>query len=671
MATDRFIIDGGSGTTGASGDEWGDFATALAYGSWTTGDTLEIETGIVWRETVVFDSSWGGYNLAITIKSDTPSTYAQITPAALIVPGDWTAVGDGEYWIACTSSRVTFIEDGVRIPGRHNYASGTDPDSFFPQIGSLSAGEFAVDTVANRLYYRPTGDALDKNCELTQGSKSGIAFEDTTGLLVIEDIHGYGGSGEGNGGMYFTNCRNFTVTRGKGSSSWRHGVIADRTCDNYVWTDVWADDVFWQGCGQVGPAPNDWTLSSLTSVTTTATGTTPTDHLLKVGDEVRIEGATQTEYNGDYTVVSVPTTKTFTYTFAGSGTSPATGTIACTDITIRQMTMNTIKSTRVNWLKTDMGDGNAIIIQPYKNVTGNDWTIETVGNVTYHTSAHKDYISANNLGGLLANGAAVFDTANGLVDGVYAKTISGNGLQLSGSEHSIGVYTPTVVARNIICEDCGLSANTIKSTHCPIGIYANKDSTLDATVNGAIITGGDSGDETGLSRGAIDIYSNDTATGATVTAKIKRVIVTGTTGDYTISINEESNCVVNYTGDNNRFNSGGANPYYIKRDGVPALVTDLAGWQGETGQDAVSTEGDPGLIVGADANKETAEVYPTTYGAVYHAGQSISALNDYHNYAFVAANPTIGAIEFKSGTVKSTATGIYLPSFDTIAVWTA
>lgn len=67
-------------------------------------------------------------------------------------------------------------------------------------------------------------------------------------------------------------------------------------------------------------------ITSITSSGTTATVTTTAAHSLATGDKVRIVGATQTEYNGDYTV-TVTGGSTFTYTFAGSGTTPATGTI--------------------------------------------------------------------------------------------------------------------------------------------------------------------------------------------------------------------------------------------------------------------------------------------------------------------------------------------------------
>ena len=64
---------------------------------------------------------------------------------------------------------------------------------------------------------------------------------------------------------------------------------------------------------------------TLTSVGTTATATV-TAHGFGTGTSVVITGAVQTPYNGNY-VITVTGINTFTYTFAGSGTSPATGTI--------------------------------------------------------------------------------------------------------------------------------------------------------------------------------------------------------------------------------------------------------------------------------------------------------------------------------------------------------
>ena len=69
-------------------------------------------------------------------------------------------------------------------------------------------------------------------------------------------------------------------------------------------------------------------VTSITSSTTTATVTTSVAHGYTTGDLINILGATETEYLGSY-AITVTGASTFTYQFAGSATSPATGTITC------------------------------------------------------------------------------------------------------------------------------------------------------------------------------------------------------------------------------------------------------------------------------------------------------------------------------------------------------
>lgn len=52
-----------------------------------------------------------------------------------------------------------------------------------------------------------------------------------------------------------------------------------------------------------------------------------TAHGYAVGDYVQIDGANQSQYNGLFKILSVPTADTFTYAITGSPASPATGTI--------------------------------------------------------------------------------------------------------------------------------------------------------------------------------------------------------------------------------------------------------------------------------------------------------------------------------------------------------
>jgi len=66
-------------------------------------------------------------------------------------------------------------------------------------------------------------------------------------------------------------------------------------------------------------------ITSLTSASTTATAVTYGKHGLEDGQTVAIVGANETEYNGNVTITIVSDTS-FSYSFAGSATSPATYT---------------------------------------------------------------------------------------------------------------------------------------------------------------------------------------------------------------------------------------------------------------------------------------------------------------------------------------------------------
>lgn len=67
------------------------------------------------------------------------------------------------------------------------------------------------------------------------------------------------------------------------------------------------------------------TVVSITRSSAVATLTTGAAHGFEVGDQIKIAGATQTEYNGTFTVASVPTATTLTYAVSGTPDTPATG----------------------------------------------------------------------------------------------------------------------------------------------------------------------------------------------------------------------------------------------------------------------------------------------------------------------------------------------------------
>jgi hypothetical protein len=70
--------------------------------------------------------------------------------------------------------------------------------------------------------------------------------------------------------------------------------------------------------------------ATLASTGTTATATTTVAHNLVIGSSVVIAGAVETDYNGTFVIVTVPSTTTFTYTMLADPADTATGTITAT-----------------------------------------------------------------------------------------------------------------------------------------------------------------------------------------------------------------------------------------------------------------------------------------------------------------------------------------------------
>jgi len=90
--------------------------------------------------------------------------------------------------------------------------------------------------------------------------------------------------------------------------------------DNWTFDDTAVDVLYLAGV----PAPA--TVTSITRSGSTATVTTSAAHGLASNQYVEILGANETDYNGDFQI-TVTGASTFTYTVAGTPTTPATGTI--------------------------------------------------------------------------------------------------------------------------------------------------------------------------------------------------------------------------------------------------------------------------------------------------------------------------------------------------------
>ena len=98
-------------------------------------------------------------------------------------------------------------------------------------------------------------------------------------------------------------------------------------------------------------------VSSITRSGGTATVTTSASHLLVTGDYTRISGATQTAYNGEFSITKTNAT-VFTYAVSDAPSTPASGTIKSVHIVKISPTLM-----RVSWVPSWDAGQAAITLQ--------------------------------------------------------------------------------------------------------------------------------------------------------------------------------------------------------------------------------------------------------------------------------------------------------------------
>ena len=208
------------------------------------------------------------------------------------------------------------------------------------------------------------------------------------------------------------------VTGGTGSVNtikYRRGIDSREDFNSTDNTSVcdWYDGVGGAGVTVTGGYQTlEFGITSLTSVSTTATATTYGKHGLEDGQIVAIVGATQTEYNGSVTI-TVASTTSFSYTFAGSATTPATGTITYNENISTKFTL------------------------PFGHTTDDEYAFSTIDFVSEEviTGANSGASATVNTGVAFSSGGALGNNAS---VGVGAKDAG------SGSIKSIEIQDPGV-----------------------------------------------------------------------------------------------------------------------------------------------------------------------------------------------------------------------------------
>lgn len=226
-----------------------------------------------------------------------------------------------------------------------------------------------------------------------------------------------------------------TAVRGRGVYDWSAVNAEYFVNDNEVYKGTYATTVREAGL----------TLTSLTSSSTTATATY-TAHGYLAGDTVVISGADQAEYNGTYTIASVPTADTFTYTFAGSATTPATGTI----VARRSFTTGT---DRVYFFEV----GDYLVILDPENSEG--WYIASGTSTVLHKITDADFPSNQTPAYSLAKGGFVLN------DTLYVPTTA-------GTLHGCDTSDPTAWdALNVISAEFEPDGGVLAFKHNQYGVF--------------------------------------------------------------------------------------------------------------------------------------------------------------------------------------------------------
>lgn len=129
-----------------------------------------------------------------------------------------------------------------------------------------------------------------------------------------------------------------------------------------------------------------WAVQSLTRSSSTATVTTTGSSITPgVGDTIVIHGATETEYNGVFTVLSKPSATSATFTVSGTPTTPATGTIT---VGVARTWMNRFTPEHNTSANHTPATGNITITGTAGTVVPNNTVVKrTSNNADYRTEA--------------------------------------------------------------------------------------------------------------------------------------------------------------------------------------------------------------------------------------------------------------------------------------------
>ncbi len=284
---------------------------------------------------------------------------------AAFVPGDLVSVrsftrANGGLIIGDAYGIVTGYTDGTSSnEGQQSWTftrlSGSDSGTLF-EGATIEADSIVLDYgVSGSGYYEAT--AIDGTVNVNSITRSG-----STATLTSAFGHGY-------------QTGDTIVISGADQSEYNGAFqITVSSSTVFAYAVSGTPDTPATGTIIMANAQSALSVSSITRSSSTATATTAFNHGYATGDVVFITGASQSEYNGQFTITVTGAT-TFTYTVSGAPATPATGTI----FTNGSHTGNAPYAQIVTWSGSSPRGANRTVRTRFGNLRGITGTANEYG----------------------------------------------------------------------------------------------------------------------------------------------------------------------------------------------------------------------------------------------------------------------------------------------------
>lgn len=229
------------------------------------------------------------------------------------------------------------------------------------------------------------------------------------------------------------------------------------------------------------PPANTVTIASNGAVraNNVVTITTTAAHNLLTGQPVTISGVTDTSFNGTFTIASVPSATTFTFSQAGSNASSGNGTVTTTAVQIKAEAVADTTKSDTALLSVESGvvvtisPGSATIgvtqVFPFKATVQNDpnnsgvtWTVQ--GGTSGSNGTIDSVTGLYTAPGAVPSPAAVTIQAASNLDSTKTATASVTIVTTSGAAPTLASINPTSGALGSLFQDIYLNGTDLLST---------------------------------------------------------------------------------------------------------------------------------------------------------------------------------------------------------------